>query len=72
MHEEDSWTIAQFAQSNPVGPGQGDVAALLRRVAETLDRLGEISVLDITFHRELMPGEDRLLMTVYYDRPDDD
>jgi hypothetical protein len=72
MHEEDNWTIAQFAQSNPVGPGQGDVAALLRRVAETLDRLGEIIVLDITFHREPMPDEDRLLMAVYYDRPDDD
>jgi hypothetical protein len=59
-------TIRHVSQSNPDGDGQGDVAALLRRVAETLDSLGDIQVADITFHSEVTDGEDDLSMTVYY------
>lgn len=60
------WSIYHFAQSNPSGTGQGDVAALLRRVADTLDELGDIDVQDIAFHSEVTDGEDDLHMTVYY------
>jgi hypothetical protein len=62
----DRWTISHFAQSNPSGPGQGDVAALLRRVADSLDELGDVTVQDSTFHAEPTAGEDDLTMTVYY------
>lgn len=60
------WKIFHFSQSNPVGPGQGDVGALLRRVADTLDELGDIIVQDITFSKQVTAGEDDLTMTVYY------
>ncbi|MEU0797908.1 hypothetical protein ABZ342_48245 [Amycolatopsis sp. NPDC005961] len=62
------WTVAHFSQSNAEGSGQGDVAALLRRVADTLDELGDVQVQDITFASEVTAGEDALRMTVYYHR----
>jgi hypothetical protein len=61
-------TVEHFSQSNPAGPGQGDVAALLRRVAGTLDELGDVQVQDITFAGEVTAGEDNLTMTVYFHR----
>jgi len=71
MAERDSndpkaWTVLHFSQSNPSGEGQGDVAALLRRVADSIERYGDITVEDITFHYELTDGEDDLRITVYY------
>ena len=66
----EPWTVLHFAQSNPAGKGQGDVPALLRRVAESLESLGDIDVQDITFHSQVAEGEDDLTITVYYnDRP---
>jgi hypothetical protein len=64
----DKWTIHHFSQANPRGPGQGGVAALLRRVADTLDELGEVQVEDLTFSKEITEGEDWVSMTVYYHR----
>jgi hypothetical protein len=61
-----TWTAQYFSQSNPAGAGQGDVAALLRRVAESIDRLGDIDVQDVTFSTEVRDSEDDLSMTVYY------
>ena len=65
---DDKWTIFHFSQSNPKGPGQGDVAALLRLVAESVDELGDVQVQDVTFHTEPTDDEDDLTMTVYYHR----
>jgi hypothetical protein len=62
----EKWTISHFSQSNPSGEGQGDVGALLRRVADSLDELGDVTVQDITFHAEPTGDEDDLTMTVYY------
>jgi hypothetical protein len=56
----DKSTISHFSQSNPNGTGQGDVAALLRRVADTLEELGDVTVQDITFSSEVTGGEDDL------------
>jgi hypothetical protein len=64
----DQWSALHFSQSNPSGPGQGEVAALLRRVADSLDELGDVQVKDITFRSEVTDGEDDLTMTVYYHR----
>ena len=68
MDPVDQWSTLHFSQSNPADAGQGDVAALLRRVAESIDKLGDIQVADITFHSEVTGGEDDLTMTVYYAR----
>jgi hypothetical protein len=59
-------TSLHFSQSNPDGDGQGDVAALLRRVADTIDGLGDRQVEDLTFNSEVTGGEDDLTVTVYY------
>lgn len=66
----EHWTINHFSQSNPAGEGQGDVAALLRRVADTLDALGEVSVRDLVFDNDPTADEDDLTITVYYHRVD--
>lgn len=64
----NEWKTLHFSQSNPRGTGQGDVSALLRRVAETLENLGDVQVEDVTFHSQVTDGEDDLTMTVYYQR----
>ena len=67
----DSWTISHFSQSNPSGAGQGNVAALLRRVAASIEELGEVEVQDVTFHGEIDDdGNPWPHMTVYFHRPD--
>jgi len=64
----DEWTAFHFSQSNPRGEGQGDVAALLRRVADSLAELGDVTVLDVTFHDEATAEGNWPSMTVYYSR----
>ena len=61
--------MLHFSQSNPDGPGQGNVPALLRRVADSIDALGDVVVHDITFRSEATADEDDLMVTVYYERP---
>jgi len=61
------WAVRTFSRSNPAGDGQGDVAALLRRIADTIESLGDVDVRDITFCSEVTGAEDDLTMTVYYD-----
>jgi hypothetical protein len=63
------WPVSHFAQANPVGPGQDDVPTLLRRVADSIEKLGSVDVRDITFHNDFDPGGDPYLhMVVYYTR----
>jgi hypothetical protein len=64
----DEWTIHHFSQSNPAGAGQGFVPALLRRVADSIEALGDVDVQDITFSSEVTGEEDDLTMTVYCHR----
>lgn len=64
----DKWTISHFSQSNPAGEGQGNVASLLRRVADSLEALGDVMIEDITFSSEPTGDERDLTMTVYYHR----
>ena len=67
----DKWVVNHFTQNNPMGPGQENVTALLRRIADSIDELGEVDVQDICFHREITEEEDVVSMTVYYHRDDD-
>jgi hypothetical protein len=64
----DEWTMFHFSQSNPDGPGQGDVPALLRRVADSIEALGDVMVEDITFSSEPTADERDVSMAVYYHR----
>ena len=64
--DEQHWTVRRFSQSNPAGRGEGYVPALLRRVADSIESLGDVRVNDITFHAESTAGEEDLTMTVYY------
>lgn len=68
--DRDRWSVFHFSQSNPAGPGQGNVPALLRRVADSVERLGAVDILDITFRAAPTESEDDLTMTVYYSRRD--
>ena len=62
----DRWTTNHFSQSNPTGSGQGHVPSLLRRVADSIERLGNVIVEDITFSTQPTADERDLAMTVYY------
>ncbi|HTT92190.1 MAG TPA: hypothetical protein VMF65_21735 [Acidimicrobiales bacterium] len=61
-----AWTVNHFSQANPEGPGQADVPALLRRVAATIDELGEVEVMDLIMHNEITAEGDRPSLTVYF------
>jgi hypothetical protein len=63
------WSVLHFSQANPRGRRQGNVPALLRRVAATIASLGDVAIQDIAFHNEPdEDGNDRPDMTVYYYR----
>lgn len=66
------WTAEHFSQSNGRGGKsrkQQSVSALLRRVAKSLDELGDVQVQDVVFHMEIdEDGRDSPMMTVYYHR----
>jgi hypothetical protein len=64
--ESNERDVSHFTQSNPIGPGQGDVGALLRRVADAIDRLGDVQIRDITFRSDITDGEDDVRFTVYF------
>lgn len=69
MVGDERWTVEHFSQANPSGDGQGDVPALLRRVADSIEALGPAEVQDVVFHGELDDeGGDRPTMTVYFHR----
>lgn len=60
------YTISHFSQSNPAGAGQGDIAALLRTVAATIESLGEVTVQDLVLHHEITAAGPWPTITVYY------
>lgn len=62
-------TMFQFQQFNPQGPGQGNVPALLRRVADSIDELGDVEVYGLVMNPPLLlpDDEDWPSLAVYYD-----
>jgi hypothetical protein len=60
-----------FAQANPKGAGQGDVPALLRRVADTLDDIPDADVMDLILHDEITEDGSWYSLTLYYALPTD-
>jgi hypothetical protein len=71
MSVSSGWSAQHFSQANPAGPGQNDVAALLRRVADTIAELGEVEILDLVMHVEVTEDGNWPSITAYYtvDRP---
>jgi hypothetical protein len=65
--EPTYWTIQHFSQANPKGPGQDDVPALLRRVANTIEGMGAVRVQDLTFGTEITEDGPWHHLTVYFD-----
>jgi hypothetical protein len=63
---DELYSARHFSQSNPAGAGQGDLPALLRRVADTLETLGPVEVLDVVHHSEVTADGDWPSLTVYY------
>ena len=70
MSDHAPWTVEHFSQSNPKGSkGQGSVPTLLRRVAKSIDALGEVQVQDVVLHVDIDDeGRDWPTMTVYFHR----
>jgi len=68
MSERASWIVEHFSQANPAGQGQGDVPALLRRVADSVDALGEVEVQDLVMHTEITEDGSWHSLTVYFHR----
>ena len=65
----DRWTMNHFSQANGSGLGQGHVPALLKKVADSIEGLGDVIVEDITFRSEPTADERDISMTVYYHDP---
>ncbi|MFC5750371.1 hypothetical protein [Actinomadura rugatobispora] len=61
-----SWTIRHFSQANPKGRDQGDVPALLRRVADSIEELGPVKVQDLILHEEITEDGPWVSATVYF------
>jgi hypothetical protein len=68
MNVSGDWTANHFSQANPAGKGQADVPALLRRVADTIEGLGEVRVMDLIMHNEVTAEGDWPSIIVYYKR----
>ncbi|EIV91909.1 hypothetical protein [Frankia sp. QA3] len=56
------WTCNQFA----ITDHEGDTAALLRRLADSIEGLGPINILDITYTRPSDPSIKEITATVYF------
>jgi hypothetical protein len=54
------WSANYFSVTDE----DGDVPAMLRKVADSLDQLGDVEVLDVTFLSD--PDEAEATMTVYF------
>jgi hypothetical protein len=67
---QEFWVINHFTQSNPAGPGQADVPRLLRRVADSIEKLDGAEVQDITFSTEVTAEGDWPSLTVYFHAPE--
>lgn len=60
------YTISHFSQSNPADDSRGDIAALLRAVADSIASLGDVVVQDLVLHNEITAEGPWPSITVYY------
>ncbi len=62
-----AWTCNHFS----ISEAQGEVARLLRKVADSIDELGNIEILDVTFNSETVGRDPDATVTVYFSFPED-
>jgi hypothetical protein len=67
-HADQDRIAEHFTLGNPDGPGQDDLPALLRRVAEAIEQLGAVELQDLVLHPETNEFGDCHSMTVYFVR----
>lgn len=60
------WSCLHFSRSNPVGEGQSDWSKLLRTIAESIEDLGDVVILDLVFHDEINEHGSWPAATCYY------
>jgi hypothetical protein len=68
----EHWIAHHFSLANPKGRRQGDLARLLRNVAQEVEALGDAEVYDLVLHTETTSRGPWYSVTVYYARPDDE
>ena len=68
IKEVKSWKMNHFSQTQPLK----DAPRLLRNIADTLEKLGDISLVDLLGTTSVEDGVDELTITVYlsFDDPD--
>lgn len=68
MADQVGYRTRHFSLNNPRGEGQEDVPMLLRRLAATLEEMGNIEIRDVVFHADTDDeGDSWPFMTVYFD-----
>jgi hypothetical protein len=68
------YTYRSFAQGMPAGEGQADIPALMRRVADSIEKaraVADIEVQDIVFATEVTDDGDYPHFTIYFTIPGD-
>jgi hypothetical protein len=69
----EKFQMWHFAKANPVGPDRENVPVLLRRVADSIEELGDVDISDICFHNDFdIGGEPNVHMVVYYTPREDE
>jgi hypothetical protein len=67
---QPGWSVQYFFQTSPFDPGQDDIPAQLRRVADTIEEYGNIQVQDLVVH--IPPTADQDMKITVYFHPRDD
>ncbi|MEV4094351.1 hypothetical protein [Streptosporangium saharense] len=64
MSQRETWTMHHFSQAG------SDVPGLLRKVAESIEDLGEVEVHDLILHQDICSeDENEYSITVYFGYP---
>ncbi|HEX2568476.1 MAG TPA: hypothetical protein VH877_02880 [Polyangia bacterium] len=63
-----SWTCNPFSVTNH----DGDPVALLRKVAASIEELGPVHIMDITYRSPPDPSITEITMSVYFSLDDED
>ena len=70
VEDPRAFSCYTFSLGNSDGPDDQSVPALLRRVADAIEELGEIDIIDIAFVKWPIEGEGWYpFLTLYYNLP---
>lgn len=64
----EPWTCRHIKVSNPAGPGRQDVPRLLRAVADMIERIGDVRVLDLVLQEDRTRQGSWTAMNIYYQK----